>query len=55
MRDIFIASLLIPLAGLTPAGAQDRVGQSPWGPEDELGRLNLMTTQSRSMRKTRRT
>ena len=48
MRDIFIASLLIPLAGLTPAGAQDRVGQSPWGPEDELGRLNLMTTQSRA-------
>lgn len=32
----------------TPAAfAQDKVGASPWGPEDELGRLNLINDESR--------
>ncbi len=29
------------------AGASE-VGVSPWGPEDEIGRLNLMTAESRA-------
>lgn len=39
--------LMSSLSGL--AEADDRqVGTSPWGPEDEIGRLNLMTDQSRA-------
>jgi kynurenine formamidase len=34
--------------GLSPAAAEPQVGRSPWGPKDELGRLNLMTAQSRT-------
>ena len=33
-------------AGQEPPGLQ--VGVSPWGPEDEIGRLNLMTDESRA-------
>lgn len=29
-------------------GAERTVGTSPWGPDDEIGRLNLITTESRS-------
>jgi kynurenine formamidase len=38
------------LLALTTAafGDQQRVGQSPWGADDEIGRLNLITEQSRS-------
>ncbi|MEE9160024.1 MAG: cyclase family protein [Gammaproteobacteria bacterium] len=38
------------LLALTTAafGDQHRVGQSPWGADDEIGRLNLITEQSRS-------
>lgn len=48
MRHFLIASLLAPLIGLAPALGQDTVGTSPWGPDDELGRLNLMTDESRA-------
>ncbi|MED5548516.1 MAG: cyclase family protein [Pseudomonadota bacterium] len=48
MKHILIASLLAPLIGLAPARGQDTVGTSPWGPDDELGRLNLMTDESRA-------
>ena len=39
---LIAASLSMPtsLAGPT-------VGNSPWGPEDEIGRLNMMTDQTR--------
>jgi hypothetical protein len=30
-----------------PAGAGQDVGTSPWGPGDEIGRLNLITPASR--------
>lgn len=29
-------------------GATDRVGRSPWGPDDEIGTLNMMTDSSRA-------
>jgi kynurenine formamidase len=48
MRHFLIASLLAPLTSLAPALGQDAVGTSPWGPDDELGRLNLMTDESRA-------
>ena len=48
MRHFLIASLLAPLIGLAPALGQNTVGTSPWGPDDELGRLNLMTDESRA-------
>lgn len=48
MKHFLIASLLAPLIGLAPARGQDTVGTSPWGPDDELGRLNLMTDESRA-------
>ena len=31
-----------------PAGAGQDVGTSPWGPGDEIGRLNLITPASRA-------
>jgi hypothetical protein len=30
------------------SAARPSVGSSPWGPKDEIGRLNLMTPESRS-------
>ena len=49
----FIATLalfaLIGTSTLTSAFAdQSKVGKSPWGPDDELGRLNLMTEASKA-------
>ncbi len=41
-----ILLLLVLGAGIGIALAGDRVGKSPWGPEDEIGRLNLMTPAS---------
>ena len=40
--------VLLPLA-VTPAFANpNRAGSSPWGPNDQIGRLNLMTDASRA-------
>lgn len=36
------------IAGTSGAYANEGVGRSPWGADDEIGRLNLMTAQSRS-------
>ncbi len=36
------------LAGLAASAGDAQVGRSPWGPDDELGRLNLMTKASRA-------
>ncbi len=41
-----MAALAMNFAGV--AFAQDAVGTSPWGPKDELGRMNLMTEESRA-------
>lgn len=47
MKSITSLALLAMLA--TTAVAQERkVGTSSWGPEDEIGRLNLMTAESRA-------
>lgn len=42
------ALLALCLLAPIPALAQDQVGRSPWGPTDELGRLNLMTDETRA-------
>jgi kynurenine formamidase len=34
-------------AGVLHAAAVEEVGRSPWGPQDQIGRLNLMTDASR--------
>ncbi|MGD8576617.1 MAG: cyclase family protein [Thiohalophilus sp.] len=41
-----ILLLLVLAAGIGIALAGERVGKSPWGPEDQIGRLNLMTPAS---------
>ncbi len=45
IRHLVLAALLAVAA--TADAAERAVGISPWGPEDELGRLNLMTDDSR--------
>lgn len=47
-RRHLLASLLFVLASASAAGEEAEVGRSPWGPDDELGRLNLMTEDSRA-------
>ncbi len=44
----FGPSLLLAAVFGTAAAASDGVGQSPWGPDDEIGRLNLITPESRA-------
>ncbi|WP_417487493.1 cyclase family protein [Maricaulis sp.] len=41
------ASALLGVLAISTAYAQD-VGRSPWGPQDEIGRLNLMTASSQA-------
>jgi kynurenine formamidase len=52
LSRISVASAAIATAALAVAwvayGAQSDVGKSPWGPNDELGRLNLMTEKSKA-------
>jgi kynurenine formamidase len=45
-RHAAIAALALGV--LQTAAAEPRVGTSPWGPDDEIGRLNLMTEASRA-------
>jgi kynurenine formamidase len=48
-RYALMVTLAVLLATkITGALATQQVGKSPWGPEDEIGRLNLMTTESQS-------
>lgn len=48
-RNVMSAALLAAsLLVLSSANAQEQVGRSPWGPKDELGRLNLMTEATRA-------
>ena len=45
----FCAFVLLLTATTTAALAEERkVGVSPWGPADEIGRLNLITPKSRA-------
>ena len=44
-----VFALVLTLFGAVTALAESpAVGNSPWGPDDEIGRLNLITEQSRS-------
>lgn len=48
-RNTLVLAALIATAAMTTAAvAQDKVGVSPWGPSDELGRLNMMTDATRA-------
>lgn len=47
-RALLAATLLaVPSLGHAASGPQAGVGRSPWGPQDEIGRLNLMTDATR--------
>jgi kynurenine formamidase len=45
---MLVATILLGAALAGSVTAQSIVGQSPWGPDDELGRLNMITAKSRS-------
>lgn len=51
-RPMFLAAALAVAAAMTLGGARaaepPQVARSPWGPNDEIGRLNLMTDASRA-------
>ncbi len=47
--QILLSILIFPASLTNVATAADRVvGTSPWGPNDEIGRLNLMTAESQN-------
>ncbi len=48
MKRTLLAACLALVTGTAAASERPEVGRSPWGPDDELGRLNLMTPQSRA-------
>jgi len=49
MKPLLLAACLALAAGIASASSErPQVGRSPWGPDDEIGRLNLMTPQSRA-------
>jgi len=46
-RCIFLSVLVLAIiGGIGTVSAGEAVGKSPWGPKDEIGRLNLMTAES---------
>lgn len=47
MQTLSVLFFLATLS-LRDAAAQDAVGRSPWGPDDQRGRLNMMTDASRA-------
>jgi kynurenine formamidase len=48
--NVFLRNLLLASLVAAPAFATDRpvVGKSPWGPDDQVGQLNMMTDDSRA-------
>ncbi len=48
LRRIFSAVILAGAVAAGGASAEPAVGVSPWGPKDEIGRLNLITPDSRA-------
>ena len=47
-RKLFAATLMAATLAGSPVFAEgDQVGESPWGPEDEIGTLNMMSDTSR--------
>ena len=47
-RTLAAAVLMTMALGADVLADDSRVGTSPWGPEDEIGRLNLMTPESQA-------
>nr|WP_300542290.1 cyclase family protein [Maricaulis sp.] len=47
-RTATAIALALFLGTMPPAADAQTVGTSPWGPDDEIGRLNLMTDESRA-------
>ncbi len=47
MKKKIFAMSMLPALFISTVQAQDTAGKSPWGPEDEIGTLNMMTEQSR--------
>lgn len=45
LQAITVASLLLSLV-MSAQASERKVGISPWGPNDQIGRLNLITTES---------
>jgi kynurenine formamidase len=48
LAKLTITAALLSAFSLTASGAERTVGSSPWGSDDEIGRLNLITEASRS-------
>ncbi len=48
MKPTLLAAGLALAAATAVAAEAPQVGRSPWGPDDEIGRLNLITPQSRA-------
>lgn len=47
-RRLLLAALLATSLSAAVSGHAGEVGTSPWGPNDEIGRLNLITPESRA-------
>ncbi len=48
MKSIAIVCALATIVATAAMAEERTVGQSPWGPDDEIGRLNLITPESRT-------
>ncbi len=48
MKSIAIVCALAAIVATAAIAEERTVGQSPWGPDDQLGRLNMMTEQSKA-------
>ncbi len=48
MKSITIVCALAAIVATAAIAEERTVGQSPWGPDDQLGRLNMMTEQSKA-------
>ena len=47
-RAVTLAFAAIVASGAAVADTRSQAAQSPWGPDDQIGRLNLMTDASRA-------
>lgn len=48
LKKILVIAMMLLTMGSNALAKERAVGISPWGPEDEIGRLNLMTEHTRS-------
>lgn len=47
LSQLIVTAASLAVLALPATGAERTVGKSPWGPDDEIGRLNLITEASR--------